>query len=84
VRRAEAGSGSLSMICGGGLPWLIRAIHRQAYRSQIPSLIPRGLVVEGVVEEGSCLNITAHAPALAMPCLLRGLDSRRIHSRYLL
>jgi len=35
-----------------------------AFLFQISSLVPRGLVVESVVEEGDSLTVTAHAQAL--------------------
>lgn len=52
-----------------------------ALRFLISSLVPGGLIVESLVEEGDTLTFVAHAPALASPP--GASDSRRIHSRHL-
>ena len=53
-----------------------------SFRFKIARLVPQGLIVERVVEEGDDLVVTAHARASAAACPLCGQDSRRIHSRY--
>ncbi len=54
-----------------------------AFRFQISSLVPRGLVVESIAEEGDGITVTTHAQAPSAACPLCGSGSRRIHSRYL-
>ncbi len=54
-----------------------------AFRFQISSLVPRGLVVESIDEECDGITVTTHAQAPSAACPLCGSDSRRVHSRYL-
>lgn len=54
-----------------------------SFHFQIAHLVPQGLIVDQVLEEGDELVATAHAQAPAAACPLCGQDSRRIHSRYL-
>jgi transposase len=49
---------------------------------RVSSLIPAGLVVETVVEDGNTIIVTARAVGLRAICPLCGSPSRLVHSRY--
>ena len=54
-------------------------MHRSVH---LPSVIPPGLCVEGVVPGDETIVITAKAVSAAAACPLCNVASRRIHSRY--
>src|ERR1700675_842711 len=49
---------------------------------RVSSLIPAGLVVETVIEDGDMIVVTARAAAWTAMCPLCGSPSRLVHSRY--
>lgn len=49
---------------------------------RVSTLIPAGLIVDGVIQNGGTITVTAHAGAKMATCPLCRSPSPRIHSRY--
>lgn len=50
---------------------------------RVSSLIPTGLIVDSVVQDGEAIIVTAHAGAQMAMCPLCYSPSQRVHSRYI-
>jgi transposase len=50
---------------------------------RVSSLIPTGLIVDSVVQDGDAIIVTAHAGAQMAMCPLCCSPSQRVHSRYI-
>ena len=50
---------------------------------RVSSLIPTGLIVDSVVQDGNAIIVTAHAGAQMAMCPLCCSPSQRVHSRYI-
>lgn len=49
----------------------------------VASLVPTGLVVDGVVQGEDAIVVAAHGAAATAACPLCGTVSERVHSRYI-
>jgi hypothetical protein len=49
---------------------------------RVSSLIPTGLIVDSVMQDGDAIVVTAHAGAQMAMCPLCCSPSQRVHSRY--
>jgi hypothetical protein len=50
---------------------------------RVSSLIPTGLIVDSVMQDGDAIVVTAHAGAQMAMCPLCCSPSQRVHSRYI-
>ena len=50
---------------------------------RVSSLIPTGLIVDSVMQDGDAIVVTAHAGTQMAMCPLCCLPSQRVHSRYI-
>ncbi len=50
---------------------------------RVSSLIPTGLIVDSVTQDGDAIIVTAHARAQMAMCPLCCSPSQRVHSRYI-